>query len=459
MANSSLSLIKTSSQKPSFASFNPRIPTRQAIALISVDRDPSLDQGQTSANRQTVYVRQVGESLAKLGWQVDIFTRKTQADLPRIVQHSPHCRTIRLGAGPQEPLPRETIFDYLPDFIESFQKFQAKDGFNYPLVHTNYWLSGWVGLKLQELSNIQLLHTVHSLGINKFKSQDFLSEFNRIRLIIEKSILDQADRIVATSPEEQEQLRSLLGGDSKIKGIPCGTNTENFHLIPKPEARLKLNLNPQEKILLYVGRFDPIKGIDTLIQAFHLLKTQLAKSAHPCRLVLVGDSDPEGLDGLEKARIQQLVTDLGLTDSIVFAGHIQRELLPFYYAAADVCAIPSHYEPFGLVAIEAMACGTPVVASNVGGLKFTIVPEETGLLVSPKNDLAFAEAIARILSDRPWAHSLQKQASARVQENFSWTSVAAQLSHAYRQLLAQSLMHPLPPTAAKAIATPVLKVS
>jgi D-inositol-3-phosphate glycosyltransferase len=218
--------------------------------------------------------------------------------------------------------------------------------------------------------------------------------------------------------------------------IPCGTDIENFQAIPKMAARSHLGFQPHDQIALYVGRFDQRKGIETLVRACG----QLKENAN-LKLVIVGGSDPTQSDGQERLRIEAIVEELGLSKQTVFAGRVGHDRLPLYYTAADVCVIPSHYEPFGLVAIEAMACGTPVVASAVGGLKFSIVPEETGLLVPPQDVEAFAEAIQRVLKNDLWARKLRRQASERVQRNFSWSGVAAQLSDLYRRALAQSIAH------------------
>jgi glycosyltransferase involved in cell wall biosynthesis len=199
-----------------------------------------------------------------------------------------------------------------------------------------------------------------------------------------------------------------------------------------------LKLDSREKIMLYVGRFDERKGIETLVRAFAQLKSHDLQNL---KLIIVGGSSENMPDGDEKKRIEHIVNELGLQESTVFAGRIGHDILPLYYTAADVCVIPSHYEPFGLVAIEAMACGVPVVASNVGGLKFTIIPEETGLLVEPKDVEAFAEGIQRILFDDLWVRKMRKQASANVNQRFSWTGVAIQLSELYRHVLARSIMH------------------
>jgi D-inositol-3-phosphate glycosyltransferase len=414
---------------------------RQAIALISDHADPAAEIGLEEAGGQNVYVRHVGENLATLGWQVDMFTRKVHPDDDDIVQHSPHCRTIRLKAGAETYIPRDRLFEHMPEFVKSFQTFQTSQGMHYPLIHTNYWLSAWVGLELQKTSAVQLLHTYHSLGVVKYQSEQNRPDSADRRLQIECEILERANCIVATSPQEAQTLRSQVSTHGRIEMIPCGTDTNNFRLMSKTDARKQLQLNLREQIILYVGRFDPRKGIETLVRACALLKAQGRKNL---RLIIVGGSSPQMPDGAERERIEGIVDELGLHSEVMFAGQIGHDILPFYYTAADVCVIPSHYEPFGLVAIEAMACGTPVVASDVGGLKFTIIPEQTGLLVPPQDIVAFADGIHRILFDELWARKMRKQASANVNQRFTWGGVAIQLSELYRQVLAQSIMHEQP---------------
>jgi glycosyltransferase involved in cell wall biosynthesis len=415
-------------------------PGRQAIALISEHGDPAAELGRDAAGGQNVYVRQVGEALAKLGWQVDLFTRKTDPNQPTIVQHQPHCRTIRLTAGPETYIPRDELFEYMPDFVKAFQKFQAKDGGNYPLIHTNYWMSGWVGLQLKASHGIQLTHTYHSLGAIKYAALSERPAIAKRRMDVERQILEQSDCVVATSPQELDQLRSFVSHKGNIEVIPCGTDTQIFRQLPQSDARSQLGLSETEKIVLYVGRFDPRKGIETLVRSF--AKVATANTITPLRLVIVGGSHTDQADNWEQARIQQLVQELGIADQTTFVGAVSHERLPLFYTAADVCVIPSHYEPFGLVAIEAMACGTPVIASNVGGLKFTVVPDETGLLVPPQDIDGFAIAIEQVLNREDWSAQASTKAAHWVQENFSWTGVAAQLSELYRWQLASSLVGP-----------------
>lgn len=404
---------------------------RPRIALISVHGDPAIEIGKEEAGGQNVYVRNVGEALSRQGWQVDMFTRRSDADQPEIVQHTPHCRTIRLTAGPQKFIPRDELFGYLPEFVEALQQFQADSGFQYDLVHTNYWLSSWVGMTLKKLQGVKQIHTYHSLGAVKYQSISAIPMIAKTRLATEKLCLETAERIVATSPQEKDHMRSLVSTHGSIDIIPCGTDTRRFGHISRIEARRTLGLDQDAKIVLYVGRFDRRKGIETLVRAVgqSQLKDQNLK------LIIGGGSRPGQSDGAERERIEGIVNELGLQDITMFPGRLGVENLHLYYAAADVSVVPSHYEPFGLVAIEAMASGTPVVASDVGGLQFTVIPEITGLLAPAKDDAAFAKAIDRILADPNWRDQLGQAGRDRVEKMFSWDGVAAQLGKVYQQVL------------------------
>lgn len=410
--------------------------TKKRIALISVHGDPAVEIGKEEAGGQNVYVRQVGEALAKQGWQVDMFTRSSDRQQARIVQHSPNCRTIRLVAGPQEFIPRDELYGYLPIFVQEFQKFQLESGFQYPLVHTNYWLSSWVGMELKKSQSLQQVHTYHSLAAVKYKSVSTIPMIAKTRLQVEKTLLETADRVVATSPQEKEHMRSLVSSKGNIDIIPCGTEIERFGSIARSTARRQLGIAPETQVVLYVGRFDPRKGIETLVRAVSLSAVPKAD----LKLIIGGGWREGESDGKERDRIGSIVEELGLSDITSFPGALSRDILPAYYAAADVCVVPSHYEPFGLVAIEAMASGTPVVASDVGGLKYTVVPEETGLLAPPKNEAAFADAIDRLLMDSVWCQQLGHTGRQRVETYFSWDGIASQLSQLYTQLLEQSVL-------------------
>ncbi|HEY9837856.1 MAG TPA: glycosyltransferase, partial [Vampirovibrionales bacterium] len=336
------------------------VKANQRIALISVHGDPAVEIGKEEAGGQNVYVYQVGKALAQQGWQVDMFTRKANAQDPTIVQHTPNCRTIRLVAGPEAFVPRQEIFEYLPTFVEELIKYQQQAGIEYKLVHTNYWLSAWVGMELKKQQGVKQVHVYHSLGAVKYQSIATIPTIATTRLGIEKTVLETAERIVATSPQEQHHMRTLVSPSGNIQVIPCGTDIHRFGSIQKQEARSALGIAPEKNVILYVGRFDPRKGIETLVRA---VARSHSRENPNLSLVIAGGSRPGQSDGIERDRIEAIVDELGLREITQFPGRIGDDLLPQYYAAADICVVPSHYEPFGLVAIEAMASRTPVIAS------------------------------------------------------------------------------------------------
>lgn len=416
--------------------------TEKRIALISVHGDPAIEIGKEEAGGQNVYVRQVGEALSQLGWQVDMFSRRVSADQETIVQHNSRCQTIRLTAGPVEFVPRDNGFQYLPAFVEQLLKFQKENGIKYGLVHTNYWLSSWVGMQLKQIQGSKQVHTYHSLGVVKYNTIENIPLVASKRLAVEKEVLETAERIVATSPQEQHHMRSLVSTKGNIDIIPCGTDIRRFGSVKRDEARAelksKLGIDPDVKLVIYVGRFDSRKGIETLVRAVRQSKYY----GQNLKLIIGGGSTPGNSDGRERDRIEGIIQELGMGECASLPGRLSQDVLPIYYAAADICVVPSHYEPFGLVAIEAMASGTPVIASDVGGLQFTVVNEETGLLVPPQNVDAFSNAIDRILSNPQWRETLGKAGQRRVNNKFSWDGVASQLDDLYMQLLMQPTKQP-----------------
>lgn len=402
--------------------------SRGKIALISVHGDPAVDIGKEEAGGQNVYVRQVGEALSRQGWQVDMFTRCSDANQEKIVEHNSNCRTIRLTAGPEKFIARQKIFNYLPEFVEEFFNYQHQQRTIYPIVHTNYWLSAWVGMAIKKRQSIQHLHTYHSLGAVKYRSINTIPLIAKTRLRVEKECLENADMIIATSPQEQEHMRSLVSKKGNIMVIPCGTNIDCFGSVDQAAGRAKVGVDADAKVVMYAGRFDERKGIETLVRA---IARDEVKRHENLKLMIVGGSTPGEKDGIERERIGELVEELGIQDITEFVGRVKHEDLASYYAAADICVVPSHYEPFGLVAIEAMASRTPVIASNVGGLKFSVDDYKTGLLVPPQDEVAFAKGIDSILADDQWRQELSKNARRRVEDKFSWKGVATQLDNQY----------------------------
>lgn len=412
--------------------------SHKRIALISVHGDPAIEIGKEEAGGQNVYVRHVGEALAQLGWKVEMFTRKISAEQDTIVKHRENCHTIRLQAGALEFVPRDNLFGYLPEFIENFRKYQKQNDYVYPLIHTNYWLSSWVGMQLKKIQGSRQVHTYHSIGAVKYNTIAEIPLIASQRLDVEKQLLETADRVVATSPQEQEHMRSLISSKGKIDIIPCGTDVHSYGFVDQKTAKAELKklwkIDEDTKVVFYVGRFDQRKGIETLVRAIAQSKL---RGKTKLKLIIAGGSRPGHSDGRERERIEKIIAELGIGDMVILPGRLNQEILPVYYAAADVCVVPSHYEPFGLVAIEAMASGTPVVASDVGGLQFTVIPGETGLLAPPEDVTAFADAIDKILINPDWRNILGGQAKQRVHKMFSWDGVAFQLAELYDQILQQ----------------------
>ncbi len=399
----------------------------QTIALISVESDPANE-----TDSQNVYVRQVGEALSRLGWQVDMFTRKTDSSQSDLVQHNPWCRTIRLTAGEEQFVPRQKLIGYLPEFLKQLRQFQLDHDIRYRLIHTNYWLSAWVGMELKKLQSIKHIHTYHSLGAVKFANVHYLSNLDKTRLAIEKACLETADLTIATCPQQRDYLRELVSRKGQVEIIPCGADINLFGSIESFTARKQLGIAQNTFNILYVGRFNRHLGVETLIKA--LSKPSL-HSVCDIHLTLVNNSPLS--NPLKRKRIEKLVLDYDLDNITTFAEQASRKELAKYYAAADVCVIPSHYNPSGIVAIESMASGTPVIASNVGGLKYVIQHEQTGVLFPAFNSFILTRAISRLISQPEWRWKLGKSARERVEELFTWDGVAHQLNEFYLEQIGQ----------------------
>lgn len=403
-----------------------------SIALVSVHGDPLLPLGSEEAGGQNVYVREVAKAMAVRGHQVDVFTRGRECTGPEILIQE-GFRVIRLPSGPRGFISRNHLFEHLPEFVERLGYLVGLDACRYDLVHSNYWLSGWVGRRLAERWRVPQVHTHHSMGAVKFAAEGRLPAHGQRRLRVERSVIAEAG-MVATSNQELALMRQHYGHVPRFRIIPCGIDDAIFYPRERRTARRLLGLDEAAPLLAYAGRFDPNKGIDTLVEALAELNRQA-----PVHLVLAGGSDPLTKDGIEFQRIQALVAERGLLERVTFLGKVKPERLANVYSAADLCVVPSHYEAFGLVAIESMGCGTPVVASNVGGLPFTVKEGVTGHLVPPQDPAALARACARLLSAPSERERMGRAGSRLVHEAFTWNAVAAQLEDFYRHQLANVL--------------------
>lgn len=370
-----------------------------------------------------VYVRELARALGSTGIQVDIFTRDHPEADTAIHQLSPSVRVIHLPGGtPDTGL--EDLFPSLPEFEQAVLEFQQDQGLSYQVVHSHYWLSGWVGHSLARRWAVPHVLTFHTLAL--IKSQSRAGEAEPLRRgQVERELVASADRIVAFSPHERDAMMRLYEAtETNIELVPCGVDLSLFRPLDQAEARAQLGLNGG-KVLLYVGRLEPLKGLELLLHTAAQLET-----CEDVRVLVVGGNGKadQEIDG-----VRRLAQDLNVDQVFDFVGRVDQEDLPLYYNAADVCVVPSFYESFGLAALESMACGTPVVATRVGGLSTIIQHGRTGYLKSWRCPEAFASSLEMIISNKKLQHSMGLAARRRA-EGMGWDEVAARITDVYASL-------------------------
>lgn len=408
------------------------VPRIERVAMLSVHTSPVATLGGRDAGGLNVHVRELGRQLDALGVEVDVFTRREDPHTPEIQSLSPRVRVITIDAGPPAEMFKDDVFCVLPEFASEVALFSLRDGVRYDVVHSHYWLSGWAAHLLRRYWNTPVVHTFHTLAHLKNAVAGQSRPESVVRAQVERRLLDVVDTVIAPNPDERAELVWRLGADNaKICTIPPGIDLDRFTPRDGRAARARLGL-PDGPLVLFVGRIDPIKGIDTLLDAFALLSRHCAETP---RLIFIGGSRTRDGDGLGRdlQPVARRAEELGIRGLIDFRGSAPQDELPDYYAAATVAAVPSRYESFGLVAVEAMACGLPVVASRAGGLKFTVEDGVSGYLVPPSDPAALAEALGRVISDANVRASLQvgaRQAAIR----FSWESIAPAMLHLYERL-------------------------
>jgi glycosyltransferase involved in cell wall biosynthesis len=416
---------------PCDAIFDPG-PGQLRLALISVHGDPLASIGSEGAGGQNVYVREVARALVRCGHKVDVFTRGREGREP-VIQELDGVRIIRLPVGQRGYIPRTELFQHLPAFLDQLKQFAWQHRLRYDVIHTNYWLSGWVGMKLAQSWHVPQVHTHHSLGAVKFDATSSRVSNAQVRLKVEEMLNVSCARIVATSPQDVASMMEHYRGLGPVSIVPCGIDPEKFKPLDKSICRLELGLPADGPLIAYVGRFDPNKGIDTFVRA----AARVAERHPYVKLLFAGGYDPDAEDAHEFQRICDLVEELGLTERATFLGKVDQADLGMVYSAADLCVVPSHYESFGMVAIEAMACGTPVVASEVGGLRYSVVHRETGLLAKPQDPASFASGISLLLDDHVLRDAMGRSGARLVGELFTWDAIAARLEDVYAVLVEQ----------------------
>jgi D-inositol-3-phosphate glycosyltransferase len=407
------------------------------IAMLSYHTCPLATLGGKDTGGMNVYVRELTRQLGRMGIHVDVFTRSQDDHVPHVLHELGYGnRVVHVPAGPETPLGKREMSEYIPQFVEGVKAFACDKGIHYDIIHSHYWMSGIAAASLsQAWGGIPIVNMFHTLG--EMKNRIARTEAERegeYRIDGEKQVIRQADRIVVATLAELTQLRFLYKADpNKMVIVPPGVDVSHFYPIPADEAKAFVGLKPEDRMILFVGRIEPLKGVDTLINAMCCL--QLKDTKRPVHLAIIGgdpSASPEQMT-VEMARLQNLCKDLGLGGTVVFLGKRDQDTLPYYYSAAEVLVMPSHYESFGMVALEAMACGTPVIASEVGGLAYLVRDGETGFTVPAEEPEALCERLTWLLND-PALHEKMSGQAAEYAQDYAWDKIADQIVEIYDEL-------------------------
>ena len=373
----------------------------------------------------SVYIRELARHLGTFGHRIDIYTRLNGTKHNQIIDLYDNVRLIHLSAGSNGYVHKLALYYYLSDFFRALQRFKDQEGLHYDLIHSHYWLSGRLGHWVQERWNIPHIVTFHTLGAVK-NIAGVTDQEPDLRIATEKKLTRTCQRILApTAGEKVNLIKYCDATPEKIGVVPCGVNLDLFRPMDQAAARKRLGFDDQESIILYVGRFDPIKGIKRLIEAVAHLKRH-----QRLRLVIIGGDGP---DAPEDQNLQQLSDSLGIQKSVNFIGRIEQSQLPPYYHAADVLVVPSYYESFGLVGLESLACGTPVVANRVGAMERILREGETGYVVADASPRGLADSIEKIIA-RASNHLLSAHAIRASVLQYGWSHVASAVIHEYDRM-------------------------
>ena len=422
--------------------------TMTRIAFLSEHASPVALLGGVDAGGQNVYVDEVSRHLGRLGYAVDVFTRREEPDAPPIVDWAPGVRVINLEVGPARWVPKDDLWPLMPAFREAIARFAANEPGGYHLIHGNFWMSGWVAATLRSRLQVPVVQIFHAMGVTKRREQGAADTSATERIEVEREVVRSVDRLIAQCPSEERELVDDYGADAaKVAVIPSAVDIETFRPVPRDEARRRLGLATDEAIIVYVGRMLPRKDVRNIVRALAILKDRVPPAAVP-RLLLVGGAteQPDPVATPEIGELQRLAAELGVADRLRFVGRRQPDELRFYYGAGDVVVTTPWYEPFGLTPLEGMACGRPVIGSAVGGISFTIVDGVTGALVPPRQPAALAACLHDLLAQPERRERMGKAARTRVEREFTWSRVAARTDDLYQSLLAERQVTMAEPT-------------
>jgi D-inositol-3-phosphate glycosyltransferase len=395
------------------------------IAMLSAHSSPLGKLGSKDTGGMSVYVRELSRELGRRGHRVDIYTRHNENAHDRVVELHKNVRLIHLRLGENQHISKAEMYPYLEGFFCQLEQFRLASHLEYDLIHSHYWLSGMLGIWAQETWKRPHVAMFHSLGAVK-NNTGIGGPEPEIRIATENDVIKTCNRIFAPTQREKERLINHYGASpDKISVVPCGVDLEFFCPMDQDAARRQLGFNTDDTLALFVGRFDSMKGLDRLIEAMRYLKHR-----RHLRLIVVGG---DGIHTPEGQTLRGLARTFGVEDSIAFIGRIEQKDLPAYYNAADVMVMPSHYESFGLVSLEALACGIPVVATPVGVMDTIIKEGQNGQLVGNGDAKLLAKAIDKVTSLSP---ALSVDAIRQAVQVFGWPNIASAIIKEYEETLA-----------------------
>lgn len=407
------------------------------IAMISEHASPLADLGSVDSGGQNVYVAHVARNLARSGYQVDVFTRRDSPELPEVFDWQDGVRVIHVPAGRPEFVRKEDLLDHMLAFTDYMISFFKQVEKPYDLIHANFWMSGLVAADIKRSLGLPFVITFHALGQVRRRHQGEHDEFPDARINIESRIVQEADGIVAECPQDKSDLINLYKADpSKIRLIPCGFDPHELWPVEKDLARKRIGLPEDEWIVLQLGRMVPRKGVETAIRGFARMVKEDQVAA---RMVIVGGNasvpDPDLTP--EIGRLKKIAEEEGVCDRVLFTGRRGRQEIKHYFSAADVFISTPWYEPFGITPVESMACGTPVIGAEVGGIKYTVADGETGYLVPPEDAQAVAERLAELYQDGEKLKRFAEQSVKRVNELFTWGRISRLMVDFYEEVLSR----------------------
>lgn len=399
------------------------------IAVISYHTCPLTDEEDAEIGGMNTYILELSKALSKKGYVIDIYTRCVDKDSPKVMKVLKNLRVIHLGAGEPVKIPKKKLAQYIPEFIENLNLFIGKEKLSYDLISAHYYLSGRIGLELKNKYQIPLFITFHTLALMKnlvAKSEEEKEDFGRIKTEFE--LVKYADKVIATSAADREYIHALYNCPlSKISILTPGVDLKLFKPLDKYAAKKIIGADLNRKLILFVGRIEPLKGIDVILYAIKIL-VQKSPDLKIC-LWIVGGNKIEDQEkwSVELKRLEQIRQVLRLEILVNFVGKKDRNILPYYYNASEIVLMPSQYESFGITALEAMACGIPVIITDVAGVSGLFDKKHRSLLTSSSNPIRLAKKIKNLLLNEGEHKKMSEEVYKRVQD-LSWDKLTDKFS-------------------------------